>query len=151
MLNEKFKQMDAKELQLPETVFIRDIDNRVFQSIALECLGKIEDVSLIEGNLIDSFLGREGTEKLKGIFVEQDQKNHSVKLKIEINVHHGVSLPEKAEEIQTKIAHEVSKITALHVAAVHVVFKNMISKKEALEVAAKVKEASSLEEFTDEF
>lgn len=151
MLNEKFKQMDSKELKLPDTAFIRDIDNRVFQSIVLECLGKIEDVSLIEGNLIDSFLGRDGAEKLKGIFVEQDQKNHTVKLKVEINVHYGVSLPEKADEIQTKIAHEVSRLTALHVAAVHVVFKNMISKKEALEAAVRSERATCTEEFTDEF
>jgi uncharacterized alkaline shock family protein YloU len=147
MLNEKFKKMDTKELDLPDTVYIRDIDNRVFQQIALECLSKIEGVSLLEGNLIDSFLGREGAERLKGISIEQDEKNHSVKIKVEINVLYGTSLPEKAEEIQTKIAFEVSKLTALHVAAVHVVFKNMISKEEI----RKSKETVPKEEYTEEF
>ncbi len=139
--------MDTKELDLAETVYIRDIDNRVFQAIAIECLSKIEGISLLEGNLIDSFLGREGADRLKGISIEQDEKNHSVKLKVEINVLYGTSLPEKAEEIQTKIAHEVSHLTALHVAAVHVVFKNMISKDEM----RKFKEAVPKEEYTEEF
>lgn len=147
MLNEKFKKMDAKELDLPETVYIRDIDNRVFQSIALECLSKIEGISLLEGNILDSFLGREGSERLKGISIEQDEKNHSVKLKVEINVLYGTSLPEKAEEIQAKIAQEVSKLTALHVAAVHVVFKNMISKEEM----RKAKETAPKEEYSEVF
>ncbi len=147
MLNEKFKKMDSKELDLPETVYIRDIDNRVFQTIAIECLSKIEGISLLEGNIIDSFLGREGTDRLKGISVEQDEKSHSVKIKVEINVLYGTSLPEKAEEIQTKIAFEVSRLTALHVAAVHVVFKNMISKEEM----RRAKEVAPKEEYSPEF
>lgn len=147
-MNEKIKQMDQKEFELPDTVYSRDIDNRVFQSIVLECLSKIDGVGLIEGNFIDALLGRDGTDRIKGIFVEQDEKNHSVKIRAEINVHYGVSLPEKAEEVQTKIAYEISKMTALHVAEVHVVFKNMVSKKEEAE---KLQRTCCQEEFSDQF
>jgi len=121
---------DSKELELPDTVFIRDIETRVFQTIALQTLASIEGVSTMEGNLIDSFLGRDGPDSVKGIHVDQDQKNHSVKLKVEVNIFYGVSLPLKAEEIQSKITEEIGKMTGLHVGCVHVVFKNLILPKE---------------------
>ena len=120
------QKFDTKELELPDTVFIRDIESRVFQTIALQTLSSIEGVAMMEGNLIDSFLGRDGADRMKGIHVEQDQKNRSVKLKVEINVTYGVSLPQKAEEIQNRMAEEVSRLTGLHVSCVHVVFKNLI-------------------------
>jgi len=44
------KKVDTKEFEIPETVFIRDIENKVFQSIILQCLAEIEGISLIEGN-----------------------------------------------------------------------------------------------------
>ncbi len=132
MVHDKLKGMDTKEVELPETVFIRDIENRVFQSIALQCLAKIEGVAFLEGNILDSLLGRE-TEGIKGIQVEQDLKNHSVNVKLEVNLAYGFSIPEKAEEIQVKIAEDISRLTGLHVGCVHVVFKNIISPKEALE------------------
>ena len=44
----------------------------------------------------------------------------------EVNVEYGLPLPEKAEEIQTKISHEISRLTGLHVSTIHVVFKNLI-------------------------
>jgi uncharacterized alkaline shock family protein YloU len=122
---DKLKQMDTKELDLPETVFIRDIEGKVFQAIVLQCLAKIEGVGILENNLFDSLLGRE-TERIKGIHVEQDQKKHSVNIRVEINVAYGVSIPEKAEEVQTNIAREISAWTGLHVSCVHVVFKNLI-------------------------
>ncbi len=126
-MHNKLKQIDTKELELPETVFIRDIESRVFQSIVLQCLSRIQGVALIEGNLFDNLLGRDVENRLSGINVEQDQKSHSVNIKVEINVAYGVSLPEKAEEVQTKIAQDISKLTALHVGCVHVIFKNLIS------------------------
>ncbi len=139
-MHSKLKEIDTKELQLPETLFIRDIENRVFQSIALQCLARIEGIGLIEGGFIDNLLGRD-VERVKGIHVDQDQKTHSVKMKIELNVAYGVSIPEKAEEIQDKIAREISKLTGLHVGSVHLVFKNLVIKdhlhkeSEALELA----------------
>lgn len=121
-----YGKLDAKELTLPETVYIRDIETRVFQAIVLHCLAKIEGVGLLEGNLFDSLLGRE-VERVKGINVEQDSKKNSVEVRAEINVVYGFSIPEKAEEVQTKIVEEVSRWTGLHVASVHVIFKNMVA------------------------
>jgi uncharacterized alkaline shock family protein YloU len=121
------KDIDTKEVELPDTVFIRDIESRVFQSIAVQCLSRIEGVALLEGTFIDSLLGRDSGERFKGIHVEQDPKNHAVQIKVEINVAYGISIPEKAEEVQSKIAEEVSAFTGLHVGSVHVVFKNLIA------------------------
>lgn len=138
------KHIDTKEVELPDTVFIRDIESRVFQSIAVQCLAKIEGISLLEGTFIDSLLGRDPNDRIKGIHVDQDSKNHSIQVKVEINVAYGVSIPEKAEEVQQKIAEEVSGFTGLHVASVHVVFKNIIPCKHSLESSSK-KEHECLE------
>lgn len=117
--------MDAKEFELPETVFIWDIENRVFQSIALQCLSEIEGIALLEGNLFDALLGRDCGERVKGIHVEQAQKDHAVTVKVEVKVAYGVCIPEKAEEIQSKITQEISRLTRLRVGCVHVIFKNL--------------------------
>ena len=122
---DSFKNMDAREIELPDTVFVRDIETRVFQGIVVETLSKISGIGLLEGNLFDSLLGRE-IESVKGIHVEQDQKKHSVDIRIEINVAHLVAIPEKAEEIQTRLVEEISRWTGLHVASVHVIFKDLI-------------------------
>lgn len=119
------KNMDSREIELPETVFIRDIDTRVFQSIALQCLAKIDGITLQEGNLFDSLLGRE-VERVKGITVVQDQKKHSVEVRVEINILYGINIPEKAEEIQEKLVEEISKWSGLHVSSVHVIFKDLV-------------------------
>ena len=74
---DQFEELDAGELELPETIFVRDIENRVFQAIAIKCLASIEGIALLEGTLIDNLLGREGLERVKGIYIEQDSKNHS--------------------------------------------------------------------------
>jgi uncharacterized alkaline shock family protein YloU len=124
--NDELEQIDDKELELPETTFIRDIESRVFQAITLQCLAKIEGISLLGGTLIDNLLGREGMDRIKGIHVEQDQKNHSIYVRVEINIQYGIAIPEKAEEIQSKIIEEISTLTGLHVSCVHVVFKNLI-------------------------
>lgn len=120
-----YEKLDTKELNLPDTVFIRDIESRVFQTIVLQCLSKIEGIGLLEGNLFDSLLGRE-VERVKGIHVEQDQKEHSVLIKVEINIAYGFSIPEKAEEIQSKIVEEIIRWSGLHVSTVHVIFKDMV-------------------------
>ncbi len=138
------KHIDTKEVELPDTVFIRDIESRVFQSIAIQCLSKIEGVSLLEGTFIDSLLGRDPNDRVKGIHVDQDSKTHSIMIKVEINIAYGVSIPEKAEEVQQKIAKEIGFLTGLHVASVHVIFKNLIPCKNSLEDTTK-KEMECLE------
>lgn len=127
---DKLKNMDAKEIELPNTVFIRDIESRVLQGIVLQVLSKIEHISLIEGNIFDSLLGRD-LERIKGIQVEQEQKGRSVKVSVEINVVYGISIPEKSEEIQTKLAEEITRWTGLHVASIHLIFKELIAPVEA--------------------
>ena len=144
------KKVDTKEFELPETIFIRDIDNRVFQGIIIKCLSKISDISLLEGNFLDNILGR--PEGVKGIYAEQDLKQHSINLRVEVNVQYGVSIPEKAEEIQTKVTEEVTKMTGLHVASVHVVFKGLVdpehAKKAYTHIATALKPS---EEYSDVF
>lgn len=125
-MHEKLSEMDAKEIQLPDTTYIRDIETRVFQAIALQCLAKIEGISFLEQNLIDSLLHWDNSERIKGVHVEQDQKKHSVGIRIEVNILYGIPIPDKAEEIQNKILEEITKFTGLHVACVHVVFKNLL-------------------------
>jgi uncharacterized alkaline shock family protein YloU len=125
MRRDPLKEMDRRELDLPETVFSRDIESKVFQSIVLQCIAKIEGVSLLGGSLIDNLLGRDAVDRIKGISVEQDQKLHSVAIDVEVNILYGVSIPEKAEEIQNKIAEEISSLTGLHVSRVHVIFKGL--------------------------
>lgn len=122
---DQLKNMDSREIELPDTVFIRDIDTRVFQAIALQSLAQIEGIGLLEGNLFDSLLGRE-VERVKGINVIQDQKKHSVEIKVEINILYGINIPEKAEEVQEKLIEEISKWTGLHVSSVHVIFKDLV-------------------------
>lgn len=122
---DQLKNMDAREIELPDTVFIRDIETRVFQGIVLQSLAKIEGIGLLEGNLFDSLLGRE-IESIKGLYVEQDQKKHSVSVRVEINIVYGFSIPEKSEEIQMCLVEQISKWTGLHVASVHVIFKDLI-------------------------
>jgi uncharacterized alkaline shock family protein YloU len=120
------KNMDQREVKLPETVFIRDIETRVFQAIVVQCLSKVDGIGLLEGNFFDSLLGRE-VEHVKGIEVEQDQKKHSVNIRVEVNILYGISIPTKAEEIQSKLSEEVSRWTGLHVSSVHVIFKDLIA------------------------
>jgi uncharacterized alkaline shock family protein YloU len=154
---DRFDELDAKELELPDTIFIRDIESRVFQAITIKCLAGIEGIALIEGNLIDNLLGREGMERIKGIYIEQDSKNHAVNLKLEVNVAYGISLPIKAEEIQNKLVKEVTDLTGLHVASIHVVFKNLLPDVNLADLLIKSKERekvileNELDEYAEEF
>lgn len=114
-----------KELEFPDTIFIRDIENKVFQGIVLQCLANIPDITLLEGGFIDNIFSRGSVEGIKGITTEQDNKAQSISVKIEVNVNYGICIPDKAEEIQSKVAEQITLLTGLHVACVHVVFKNI--------------------------
>ena len=158
--SEKKHPAGMSELELPETIFVRDIENRVFQAFVLQCLAKIEGINLVEGNFIDNILGRDSLEGVKGIHAEQDSKNQTVNVKVEVNVCYGVAIPEKADEIQTKISEEITRLTGLHVGCVHVVFKNVIlaDPKEKLIGKGSAKDQPPVllsghvdEEYTDEF
>lgn len=147
-------KLDVKEIEFPETVFSRDIETRVIQVIILHCLAKIHGVSLLGGNLIDTLFGRD-IERMKGIYVEQDSKNHLVKVRVEVNVDYGVSIPEKTEEIQGCIVSEISEYTGLHVAAVHVIVKGLTQPKDRAESEEEIEEfcaadLPSTEDFLEE-
>jgi uncharacterized alkaline shock family protein YloU len=123
--NNAMKKVDTKEFELPDTTYSRDIDNRVFQGIVTQCLAKIPGVALVESNMLGNLLGA-ASGGLKGIHTVQDLSSHSVSITVEVQVAYGVVIPEKAEEIQTTIVKEISRLCGLHVAEVHVIFKGLI-------------------------
>jgi uncharacterized alkaline shock family protein YloU len=125
-MSEKKTPFDSKEYEKPETLFVRDIENEVFQGIVVNVLSEINGVTLLEGTFIDHLLKRDPAKTIKGIIATQDSKNHSVAIKIEINIFFGVLIPAKAEEIQLKVTEEITKLTGLHVSSVHVVFKKIV-------------------------
>ncbi len=152
------KKVDTQEFEFPETTYVHDVDDRVFQGIVLQCLADIDGITLVEGTLIDNILGRAGSEGVKGIFAEQDGSSQSVNIRVEVNICFGISIPEKADEIQNKITEEITRLTGLHVGSIHVVFKNVVpadAKKmiRSLQspLAATTKTSTSEEEYSDEF
>ncbi|MFZ4772815.1 MAG: Asp23/Gls24 family envelope stress response protein [Chlamydiia bacterium] len=128
--------LQSNDSSVTETIFIKDIESRVFQAITIKCLSDIEGIALIEGNFIDHLLGREGL-GAKGIIVEQDPKNQSVSIRVELNIAYGVSIPEKAEEIQNKLIDQVVRFTGHTVSVVHVIFKSMITDIPTEDVSSK--------------
>lgn len=118
-------RFNREEVELPDTTCVRDIDNRVFQSIVLQCLSQVEGIELSEGGIIDHLLGRGGGERIRGIQVDQDNKNHSVSIKIEVSIAYGLPIPGKADEIQQLVIREIARLTGLHVSSVHVLFKSL--------------------------
>lgn len=143
-------RVDTKEFEVPETVFVRDIENQVFQGIVLQCLSKIPGISLVEDNFIETLLGRTAEASARGIVAEQDLKNHTIAIRIELNVDYGVSIPEKAEEIQVKVADEITKMTGLHVSQVHLIIKNVVRPGQRIRLVERAS-PSIEEEYSDEF
>jgi uncharacterized alkaline shock family protein YloU len=117
-------QVDPQEFDLPETTFSRDIDNKVFQGIIVQTLSRITGIGLLEGSFLNTLMGR--TDRIKGISAEQDLRSKSVKIRMEIRVGYGVSIPKKAEEIQSAVVEEITKMTGVHVSEIHVVFKEIL-------------------------
>ncbi|NGX57770.1 MAG: hypothetical protein K940chlam3_00664 [Chlamydiae bacterium] len=126
----KSRDLDSKEFELPETVFVRDIEDQVFKTIVLNCLTKIEGVSLDGGGFFDHLFGRETVDGLKGVYVIQRDDSPSVSLKVEVKIQYGYSIPQKTDEVQAKIAQEITEYTGLHVSEVHVVVKKVYAPPE---------------------
>jgi len=124
--------LDTREIELPKTMCSHDIETRVIQIIILNKLHHIQGVSLLEGNLIDTLLGRE-VERVKGLAVEQDSKHHALKVKVEINMQYGVLIPAKVQEVQNALVEEITRLTGLHVASVHVVVKGLVTAEPQLQ------------------
>ena len=116
--------VDPEELELPETVFSRDISNKVFQDIVAKTISRFPEVSLKEETFFDQVIPL--TEKHRGIIATQDPATKSIKVSIELSVAYGTNIPQKAEEIQSAVVEDLSRMTGLHVAEVHIVFKNII-------------------------
>ncbi|GAB4236143.1 MAG: hypothetical protein Tsb0021_15870 [Chlamydiales bacterium] len=123
---EKEKVFVSEELELPETLYIRDIEDQVFQGIVLQTLRSIEGIALCGGTFMGSIFGRETKDRYKGISIAQDNKTHSVSVKVDISIFFGVVIPDKAEEIQNKISQEITRQTGLHVSCVHVVIRQVV-------------------------
>lgn len=118
---------DFGEAELPETLFVQDIDDRVFKSIVLQCLAEIDGVSLKRRGVLRSFFSKGRTDPSKGIVIEQDPHSQTISIKLEMVVHYGVPIPEKAEEIQKKVSEQITHMTGLHVSCVHVIFMNSVT------------------------
>lgn len=154
----RIHRVDTKEFELPDTVFISDIDTQVFQGIVLQCLSEVKGISLVEGTFFDSILGRGGPEVGSAIQSEQDSANHSVSIKIEVDVDYGLSIPAKAEEIQSKVVEAITRLTGLHVSSVHIVFKNILTPDQIRRQQAALEnkkhkrhEATHDDEYSDDF
>lgn len=149
----------TSEIDFAETVYIRDIENRVFQSLVLKAVGSIDGVAFVEGGLIDQLLKLGKLDGVKGIVVEQDNEKQSVSVRVELNIGYGLPIPEKAQEVQSKITEEITRFTGLHVSSVHVIFKDILSDQEMqrlkvdpdlLQIHAPLK-GNIEHEYTDEF
>lgn len=127
------QHLDPVEFELPETTYSRDIENKVFQGIVLKTLSAITGIGLLEGTFFDNLIGR--IDKVKGISTEQDAKAQCVKITIEVSVQYGISIPKKAEEIQTAVVEAITKMTGLRVSEVHVVFKELMQEPSSQEQA----------------
>ncbi len=154
----KSSSVDTKEFELPETAYVHDVENKVFQTIVLQCLLNIKGVYLLHDTIFDSLLEKGGIDRSKGVLVEQDNQKQTVNVKIEVNIKYGIPIPEKAEEIQTKISEEITRLTSLHVSCVHVIFKGVLLKepeKKLIEDKSAAKsflvEESLEDEYTGEF
>lgn len=120
------QRFDTKELELPETLFVRDIDNRVFQHLVAQVLARVPDVALVEGGFMHNILGRGNTESVSAIHAEQDSQAKSLKIRVELNIAYGVPIPDKAEEIHNLLNRELTRLTGLHVASIHLVFRGLL-------------------------
>jgi uncharacterized alkaline shock family protein YloU len=126
MIEKRSAKVDTKEFELPETTFISDIDAKVFQGIVLQTLSSIDGIFLAEGTFIDNILGRSAAAVGSGVYSEQDHNTHSVNIKVDVDIQYGLSIPDKAEEIRTKVTEEITRLTGLHVASFQIHFKNII-------------------------
>lgn len=124
------QQLDPLEFELPDTTYSRDIENKLFQGIVLKTLSRISGIGLLEGTFLGNLI-----DKIKGISTEQDAKTQSVKIKIEVSIQYGLSIPKKAEEIQTAVVEEITKMTGLRVSEIHVVFKELMREEAPQEEA----------------
>jgi uncharacterized alkaline shock family protein YloU len=126
---EENPRIDPREFELPETVFSRDIEDQVLHGIIVRTLSEIHGIGLLEGSFLDNLIGRPS--RVKGIITTQDPSSQSVKVRIEVKILYGLSIPHKAEEIQAAVVGSITRMTGLRVAEVHVVFRELLPEGDA--------------------
>ena len=127
--SERTHQLDPQEFELPETTYSHEIENKVFRGIILNILSQTPGVALLEGTFLETFMGQVDT--VKGITIEQDAKSHSVNVTIEIGIEYGVNIPQKAEEIQSRVSQSITEMTGVRVAIVHVIFRELAREEQS--------------------
>jgi uncharacterized alkaline shock family protein YloU len=123
-----------------ETVFLTDIETKVFQAIVFQTLQEINSIELIEGSIFDTLLGGEEGERMRGIHIECDETKPTVNVKIELNILYGVCIPEKSVEIELKVKEKITQLTGFHIGLIHVTFKNIVFPKSLQELIEKASE-----------
>lgn len=118
-------KIDSKEIQYPETVFEREVGMKAFRSIVLRTLMEIPGVYFLEEDLVDSILGREAYDGIKGIHVAQEEGKPALEVEIHICLESGLSIPVTVEKIQNDVVQALVKDTGLHVSRVQVVVEDV--------------------------
>ncbi len=131
---------EHEKKDLHETVFLTDIETKVFQAIVFQTLQEISSIELIEGSIFDTLLGGEEGERMRGIHIECDEAQPTVNVKIELNILYGVCIPEKSLEIELKVKDKITQLTGFHVGLIHVTFKNVVFPKSLEELIEKASE-----------
>ena len=121
------RRLSQGELELPETLYVRDVEDRVFQAIVLRCVSEIRGVELVQGGFFKNFWGREAFDS--GVRIKQEHRNRSVSVRMQVNIAYGFPIPEKAEEIQTAVSEAITRLTGLHVSRIHVLFRGLIGER----------------------
>jgi uncharacterized alkaline shock family protein YloU len=124
----KAEKLDRREFDFPETHYLSNIDNKVFQNIVANAVQEIEGVSLYGGKLFGQLLLRERRENARSIRISQNEASHSVEVIVEVTIAYGLSIPTVAEELQNKIAERIIEMTGLHVSSIEVIFRDIVSR-----------------------
>ena len=120
---------------------VTKISDDVLSTIAGIELAKIEGVNPAGGGITD-FLGRKGPSK--GITIEASGDNIAVE--VVVIVDYGISIPDVAHEIQTRLRKAITEITGRFVSAVNVNVQGIRTGVEKRENADENKSYSDKEE-----
>jgi uncharacterized alkaline shock family protein YloU len=118
-------KMSSKEIQYPETIFEREVGMKAFRSIVLRTLTDIPGVYFLEEDLVDSILGRESYDGIKGIHVSQVEGQPALEVEIHLCLESGLPIPVTVEKIQNEVVQALVKDTGLHVSRVQVVVEDV--------------------------
>lgn len=118
-------KMNSKEIQYPETVFEREVGMKAFRSIVLRTLMETPGVYFIEEDLVDSILGRETYDGIKGIRVTQKEDQPALEVEVHICLESGLPIPATVEKLQNDIVQSLVRDTGLHVSRVQVIVEDV--------------------------